>query len=270
MTSRDARRAGPRRAVALRAVSRDERLRCSPARPPARPLPDAEDARRLRLTGAAGAEKPLVLHLAQLAWIEERANVCFFGPPGTGKTHLTIALGLRACQHGLRVAFATAQEWVSRPDFALVSRRYERGSIIMVAWWTSRSIRAAATSASPRISPHCSKARATGCASEVSRLCPPPRLRRSATPPERRRSDHPRRRLTIPALDSVPLTRPRFRRRVLGYSGSETSGRYRDGRPGLVCDDRPREHPCSWEAAYAGSLVRMALSRSRLSPGLEL
>src|SRR5438445_6005669 len=33
------------------------------------------------------AERPLVLHLAQLAWIEERANVCFFGPPGTGKTH---------------------------------------------------------------------------------------------------------------------------------------------------------------------------------------
>jgi DNA replication protein DnaC len=33
------------------------------------------------------AEKPLVLHLAQLSWIEERANVCFLGPPGTGKTH---------------------------------------------------------------------------------------------------------------------------------------------------------------------------------------
>ena len=31
------------------------------------------------------AEKPLLLHLAQLAWIEERANVCFFGPPGTGQ-----------------------------------------------------------------------------------------------------------------------------------------------------------------------------------------
>ena len=27
------------------------------------------------------AEKPLVLHLAQLAWIDEQANVCFFGPP---------------------------------------------------------------------------------------------------------------------------------------------------------------------------------------------
>src|SRR5881628_1722546 len=28
------------------------------------------------------AERPLVLHLPQLAWIEERANVCFLGPPG--------------------------------------------------------------------------------------------------------------------------------------------------------------------------------------------
>jgi DNA replication protein DnaC len=31
-----------------------------------------------------GAEKPLILHLAQLAWIDEHANVCFFGPPGRG------------------------------------------------------------------------------------------------------------------------------------------------------------------------------------------
>jgi DNA replication protein DnaC len=119
------------------------------------------------------AEKPLVLHLAQLAWIEERANVCFFGPPGTGKTHCAIALSIKACERGYRVAFATAQEWVSRLEqaqdrnqleqelrrleryhlllivdevgylplerqaanllFALVSRRYERGSIIVTS-----------------------------------------------------------------------------------------------------------------------------------------
>jgi len=64
------------------------------------------------------AEKPLVLYLAQLAWIDERANVCLFGPPGTGKTHLAIALSLKACEHGVRVAFATAQEWVSRLEAA--------------------------------------------------------------------------------------------------------------------------------------------------------
>ncbi len=35
-------------------------------------------------TAQPSAERPLVLHLAQLSWIEERANVCFFGPPGLG------------------------------------------------------------------------------------------------------------------------------------------------------------------------------------------
>jgi DNA replication protein DnaC len=33
---------------------------------------------------------------------------------GTGKTHLAIGLGIRACQAGHRVAFATAAEWVAR------------------------------------------------------------------------------------------------------------------------------------------------------------
>ena len=41
-------------------------------------------------------------------------NVVFLGPPGTGKTHLATGLGIRACQAGHRVAFATAAEWVAR------------------------------------------------------------------------------------------------------------------------------------------------------------
>jgi DNA replication protein DnaC len=35
-------------------------------------------------------------------------------PPGTGKSHLATGLGIRACQAGHRVAFATAAEWVAR------------------------------------------------------------------------------------------------------------------------------------------------------------
>jgi hypothetical protein len=31
-----------------------------------------------------GAERPLILHLAQFAWIEEAANVCLIGPPDPG------------------------------------------------------------------------------------------------------------------------------------------------------------------------------------------
>lgn len=33
---------------------------------------------------------------------------------GTGKTHLATGLGIRACQAGHRVAFATAAQWVAR------------------------------------------------------------------------------------------------------------------------------------------------------------
>ena len=36
------------------------------------------------------------------------------GPPGTGKTHLAIALGVIAARRGHRVLFATATDWVAR------------------------------------------------------------------------------------------------------------------------------------------------------------
>jgi DNA replication protein DnaC len=35
-------------------------------------------------TAQPAAERPLILHLAQLAWTSEHMNVCFFGPPGRG------------------------------------------------------------------------------------------------------------------------------------------------------------------------------------------
>ena len=70
------------------------------------------------LTDYAGAERPLIGHLAQLAWIEEAANVCLIGPPGTCKTHLATALAIKACQAGHRTLFATAQQWVDRLEQA--------------------------------------------------------------------------------------------------------------------------------------------------------
>ena len=56
----------------------------------------------------------MVEHLGQLDFLHGRENVVLLGPPGTGKTHLAIALGIRACLAGQRVAFATATEWVAR------------------------------------------------------------------------------------------------------------------------------------------------------------
>src|SRR5215470_17580512 len=55
-----------------------------------------------------------IAHLGTLDFVTGKENVVFLGPPGTGKTHLSIGLGIRACQAGHRVAFATAAEWVAR------------------------------------------------------------------------------------------------------------------------------------------------------------
>jgi DNA replication protein DnaC len=58
--------------------------------------------------------KQVIEHLGQLDFLHERSNIIALGPPGTGKTHLSIAIGIRACLAGHRVLFATATEWVAR------------------------------------------------------------------------------------------------------------------------------------------------------------
>ena len=45
-------------------------------------------------------KRETIAHLGTLDFVTARENVVFLGPPGTGKTMLSIGLGIRACQAG--------------------------------------------------------------------------------------------------------------------------------------------------------------------------
>ncbi|MFJ7178130.1 IS21-like element helper ATPase IstB [Streptomyces massasporeus] len=103
----------------------------TPAATPALPRqPDADADAEARIRAAAfparklledfdeqhprGYDREVVARLGKADFVTARRNVVFVGPTGTGKTHLAVALGVRACQAGHRVLFATAAEWAAR------------------------------------------------------------------------------------------------------------------------------------------------------------
>jgi len=113
-----------------------------------------------------------VRELAGLSFVERAHNVVILGPPGVGKTHLAVALGVKAVEAGYSVLFHTLESLMTRLNraqhenrldatlkqltypkllildelgylplthheaslfFRLVVRRYERGSLIVTS-----------------------------------------------------------------------------------------------------------------------------------------
>ena len=89
-------------------------------------FPVAKDFDTFDFTAVPHLSKPKVLELARGEWIEQRYNCCLIGSAGTGKTHLTTALGLAACRQGKRVRFFTAAGLVTQLEEAQQGHRLDR------------------------------------------------------------------------------------------------------------------------------------------------
>jgi DNA replication protein DnaC len=55
---------------------------------------------------------PTLDYLASLEWITAKENLCLVGPPGTGKSHVLVSLGISAVGAGHKVRYFTAADLV--------------------------------------------------------------------------------------------------------------------------------------------------------------
>lgn len=62
--------------------------------------------------------KRQVTPLLDFRFLEERTNLVFIGPPGVGKTHLAIGIGLKAIEAGYKVLFTTTLALVELLELA--------------------------------------------------------------------------------------------------------------------------------------------------------
>ena len=71
-------------------------------------------------------DKRQVRELAGMSFVERAHNVILLGPPGVGKTHLAIALGVKAVEAGYSVLFLTLEALMTRLVKAFNENRLER------------------------------------------------------------------------------------------------------------------------------------------------
>ncbi len=74
-----------------------------------------------------------VKELAALTFVHEAANILLLGPPGVGKTHLAVALGIRAVEQGYGVYFVRAHDLLEDLRKAQVEHRLDRRLRIYLA-----------------------------------------------------------------------------------------------------------------------------------------
>ena len=78
------------------------------------------------MTRLENVSESTIRQLASCDFIKQRQNIVMIGNPGSGKTHLSIALGMNACEAGYRVKFYTAVNLAAELAEAVQMNRLSR------------------------------------------------------------------------------------------------------------------------------------------------
>ena len=71
-------------------------------------------------------DRKVVRELSTAAFVERAHNVVLLGPPGVGKTHLAVGIGIRAVEAGYSALFLTLESLMTRLSRARHENRLER------------------------------------------------------------------------------------------------------------------------------------------------
>ena len=77
-------------------------------------FPQVKTLEEFNLDHLPSLRRDVLAHLATGTFVARAENVILLGPPGLGKTHLAIGLGVRAAHAGYSVLFDTANNWIIR------------------------------------------------------------------------------------------------------------------------------------------------------------
>ena len=73
---------------------------------------------------ASGIDRKLINELGTCRYLESATNILLIGPPGTGKTHLSVGLARAAAHAGYRTYFTTAADLAARCHRAAIEGRW--------------------------------------------------------------------------------------------------------------------------------------------------